>query len=254
MLFYSAIAVFLIASYAIILYVQGYKYSFSEDRFFRTGAIYLKTNTGADVYLDDKLPGNTSFFNNSYRLEGLLPGRYTIRVQKNNYSTWQKQVIVDEGFVSEFSKILLLPKAGEELEDLDKEIALTLSQPSSVASPSIAFVLKKGALSALSQELIDKNQNKNRLEKIADNVKGFEISEDKNKLVWWTANEVWVMWLGDANYQPYHKTGDKELITRYSIPIKKAAWFRDNDHLLVDTGYFNIIEIDTRGGINIVTL
>ncbi len=201
--------------------------------------------------MNDKFLGNTSFFGNSYRIEGLLPGVYTIRVQKNDYSTWQKSANVDEGFVNEFSKILLLPKDEKEFEELNKEIALifppsamTPRLAASTASASEPFVLKRGVLSIVSEAS----------EKIADNVKGFVLSKDKNKLAWWTANEVWVMWLNDANYQPYRKKGDKELITRFSIQIKKVAWFRDDDHLILDTGYFNILEIDTRGGINIVTL
>lgn len=262
-LFYSAVAVFLILSYVIILYAQGYKYSFSDNRLFRTGAVYLKINTSADVYLNDKLLGNTSFFNNSYRLEGLLPGRYTIRTQKNNYSIWQKSVTVDEGFVSEFSKILLLSKDEEGLEELEKELALIF--PSSTPKPDPAtvstsrpFLLKKGVLSTASEEPFDKDQDKP--EKIAENVKGFVLSSDKNKLVWWTANEVWVMWLNDSNYQPYHKKGDRELITRFSTQIKKAAWFKGDDHLIVklnppsrpgQDGH-KILEIDTRGGINII--
>ena len=91
-------------------------------------------------------------------------------------------------------------------------------------------------------------------EKIAENVKGFALSKDKNKLAWWTSNEVWVMWLNDANYQPYHKKGDKELITRFSTQIKKAAWFRDEDHLIIDSNGYKVLEIDTRGGINIIEI
>lgn len=121
---------------------------------------------------------------------------------------------------------------------------------SDTASASQPFVLKKGVLSATSEE---SDEAQDEPEVIANNVRGFALSEDKNKLAWWTANEIWVMWLNDANYQPYYKSGEKKLITRYSIFIKNTAWFRDDDHLLVDTGYFNIIEIDTRGGINIVT-
>jgi len=245
-LFYSAVAVFLVLSYVIILYAQGYKYSFSENRFFKTGAVYLRVNTDADVYVDDKLLGNTSFFGNSYRIEGLLPDKYTIRVQKDNYSTWQKLVTVDEGFVNEFSKILLISKDENDLEELDKEIALVFPTPMPKI-PSLSpvvelFVIKKGALVTTDETP----------EKVADNVKGFALSKDKNKLTWWTANEVWVMWLNDAGYQPYHKKGDKELITRFSTQIKKAAWFRDEDHLIVDSNGYRILEIDTRGGINIV--
>src|SRR3989344_5078110 len=240
-LFYSAAAVFLISSYVIILYAQGYKYSFSENRFFRSGAVYLKINTSADVYVDDKLLGNTSFFNNSYRIEGLLPGRYVLRIQQNDYSIWEKSVTVDEGFVSEFSKIILLSKNEGGLEQLDKEIAFIFS---SIASASQLFVLKKGILLTSAEEP----------EKIAENVKGFALSKDNNKLAWWTANEIWVMWLNDASYQPYHKNGDKELITRFSTQIKKAAWFRDEDHLVVDSNGYKMLEIDTRCGINIVEI
>jgi len=245
-LFYSAVAVFLILSYIIILYAQGYKYSFSENRFFKTGAVYLKVNTDADVYLNDKFLGNTSFFGNSYRIEGLLPGDYTIRVQKNDYSTWQKSADVNEGFVNEFSKILLLPKDEKGLEELDKEIALIFKpSPSPMPTPSVEpFAIKKGVLSSTAE----------MPEKLAENVKGFIVSKDKNKLAWWTANEVWVMWLNDANYQPYHKKGDKELITRFSTQIKKAAWFRDDDHLIVDSNGYKLLEIDTRGGINIIEI
>ena len=249
-LFYSATAVFLILSYVIILYAQGYKYSFSDNRFYRTGAIYLKTNTSADVYLDDKLLGNTSFFNNSYRLEGLLPDRYAVRVQKDGHSTWQKSVVVDEGFVSEFSKIVLIDQTNEGLETLDEEIELLFAPAPTpaVASASRPFILKRGILSTTAKESSNKTD---KPEKIAENVKGYIFSKDKNKLAWWTANEVWVMWLNDANYQPYHKKSDKELITRFSTQIKKAAWFRDEDHLIVDSNGYKVLEIDTRGGINI---
>lgn len=254
-LFYSAVAVFLVLSYVVILYAQGYKYSFSENRFFKTGAVYLKTNTSADVFLDDKLLGNTSFFNNSYRLEGLLPGKYMLRVQKNGYSIWQKSATIDEGFVSEFSKILLLSRDEKELEELNEGVEASI-----IASVSQLFVIKKDTLSTVVEELFDNTQNKP--DNIAENVKGFMLSKDKNKLVWWTANEIWVMWLNDANYQPYRKKGDKELITRFSTQIKKVAWFRDEDHLVIEfnpstssgqDGY-KVLEIDTRGGVNIVEI
>ena len=249
-LFYSAIAAFLILSFVIILYAQGYKYSFSDNRFFKTGAVYLKVNTDADVYLDDQLLGNTSFFGNSYRIEGLLPQKYTIRVQEDDYSTWQKLVTVEEGFVSEFSKILLVSETEEGIEALDEEITLIFPFPiftpksNQTAQPIEPFAIKKGVLSTTEEKPV----------KIADNVKGFIISEDDNKLAWWTANEVWVMWLNDANYQPYHEKGDRELITRFSTQIKKVAWFRDEDHLIINSAGYKILEIDTRGGINIIEI
>ena len=112
-LFYSAVVIFALLSYIVILYAQGYKYSFSETKFFRTGSIYVKTNEDAKVYLDNKFLNSTSFFGNSYTISGLLPKQYTVRVQKDNYSSWEKKVSVEEGLVDDYSRILLLPKSGD---------------------------------------------------------------------------------------------------------------------------------------------
>lgn len=262
-LFYSAVAMFLILSYVVILYAQGYKYNFSENRFFKTGAMYLKTNTDADIYVNDKFLGNTSFFGNSYKIKGLLPQRYTVRIQKNDYSVWQKLVIVDEGFVSEFSKVLLLPEDKKGREDLYKEIILLFPSPSSplvdkptpTPSPAPNSTEEKEEFT-ITKNVLYQNQRDTpgKSVKIADNIKGFILSPEKNRLAFWTANEVWVIWLKDTNYQPYHKKGDKDLITRFSTQIKKAAWFRDEDHLIIDSSGYKILEIDTRGGINIISV
>src|SRR3989344_790710 len=117
-LFYSAAVIFALLSYVIILYAQGYKYSFSEAKFFRTGSIYVKANEDAKIYMDGKFLNSTSFFGNSYTISGLLPGQYTIRLQRDDYSFWQKKVSVEEGLVNDYSRIILLPESGEAKENL----------------------------------------------------------------------------------------------------------------------------------------
>lgn len=242
-LFYSAVAVFLLLSYVVILYAQGYKYSFSESKFQRTGAIALKTNTEARVYLDDKLQGGTSFFGNSYSIDRLLPGAYKLSVQKDNFSSWQKTVTVEEGFVTDFPNILLLPEEGEEEQKLFGEVSLLFKETplSNIAS--------------LSEDLAVK---------IPQEVKGFRLSENKNKLAWWNNNEVLVLWLSEQNYQPFHKKDDKELITRFSQPIQNLIWFRGEDHIVVELesqdskgrpySIYKVIETDKRNGVNIIEL
>lgn len=249
--FYSAVAVFLALSYIISLYAQGYRYNFTERRFVRTGAIYLKANTNADVFLDNKLVGKTAFLNNSYLINNLLPGLYDIRLSQNNFSQWQKKILVEEGLVNEFSRILLLSKNNEEAEHLRKELA-GIMKP--VVTPETAakerFFIKNKTLF--------KNLEP-KPEKLADNVVGFSLSGGENKLLWWSANELWIMWLSDADYQPYKKENERELITRFSARIKTAAWFRGGDHIAVDLGnnqnpVYNIVETDKRGGINIIEI
>src|SRR3989304_4599346 len=262
-LFYSAAVIFVLLSYVIILYAQGYKYSFSEARFFRTGSIFVKGNEDAKVYLNDKFLNSTSFFGNSYAISGLLPGQYTVRLQKDNFSSWQKKVPVEEGLVSDYSRILLLPKSGDKAVALKKEITELLypspkpgSKPAPKPSPSKTpapspvpvstepFYVKNGVLF--------KNMENGETERLAYLVAGFVVSPDGKKITWWNENELWVMWLSDTDYQPYRKAGDKELITKFSVKINNAAWFRDSDHIVVDSSGYKVIELDKRGGLNIV--
>ena len=281
-LFYSAVAVFLFLSYAVILYAQGYKYSFSNNRFVRTGAISLRVSTDASIYLDDKLKGETSFFGDSFSINRLLPGRYQLKVQKDGHSVWQKKVTVEEGFVTDFSKILILPQSGEDKDKILKDIenlfiaqatpsptapASTVSG-SSASSPSTTpkitpspktgkkptptpevytepFVLKNKTLS---------RNNNQQLDKIADEVLGFSLSKYTNKILWWTSTELWVMWLNDTDYQPYRNNGDVDFVFRFSVTPKNVVWFPDEDHILVDSNGYKVLEIDKRGGVNVVDL
>lgn len=243
-LFYSAVAVFFLLSCVVILYAQGYKYSFSENKFLRTGAISLKVNRNAKVFLNDELQGNTSFFNSAYSIDRLLPAKYRLTVQEDGYATWQKMAIVEEGFVIDFPNVLILPEEGEEEQKLFEEVGLLFKE---IELPKIS----------------SKNMEQIPAE-IIKNAKGFQFSENENKLAWWTSNELWVLWLTDQNYQPSHKKGDKELVTRFSTTIQNAIWFRGEDHLVLELERFDsknrpysiyqVIEIDKRGGVNIVEL
>ncbi len=259
--FYAAVAVFLLLSYIVLMYAQGYKYSFSENKFLRTGAISLKVDTGAKVFLDDELEGGTSFFGNSFSIDRLLPGTYKLNVQKDGYSSWTKKITVEEGQVTDFPSVMLLPEDGEDEQKLFTEVGLLFKElepfATLKASPSEPFVLDtktKKLLQNTDQGLVE----------IATNVKGFRISENNNKLAWWTDNELWVLWLSDTNYQPYHKKGDKDLIIRFVQPIQNSAWFRDEDHVVLELerndakgraySIYQVVEIDKRGGVNIVEL
>src|SRR3989344_4547391 len=293
-LFYSALAFFLLLSYVIILYAQGYKYNLSEFQFFRTGTVALKVNTDAKVFLNDELQGGTSFFNNSYSIDGLLPGTYEIMVQRDGYSQWKKTAIVEEGFVTDYSNILILPEQGEDEQNLFDEVALLFKELEPVPtvkitpspSPSKNQTVTKNSLKSpspiptslmsptpdISDEpfLLDNKSgilyrnSDDQMEEIAKGVKGFRLSQNSNKITWWSSNELWVIWLNDQNYQPFYKRGDTELITRLQIPIQNGTWFRGEDHIILELeqtdskgrpySIYRIFEIDKRGGVNVIEL
>jgi len=254
-IFYSAVVVFAILSYTIVLYAQGYKYSFSEGKFFRTGAIFVKANEDANVYLGDKFLNTTSFFGNSYTISGLLPGQYTVRLQRDNFSSWHKKITVEEGLVNDYSRIIILPQSGEDKEKVKTEIKTLLILPKKSPQPTPTppptggskepFYIKNGVLF----RNVDGTS-----EKLAPLATGFSLSSDNRKISWWNDSEIWIMWLSDTDYQPFHKAGDKDLITRFSIKIKNANWFRGSDHVVVDSNGYKVVEIDKRGGLNIIEI
>lgn len=268
LLLWSTILLFCILSPIIIFYAQGYKYSFRDGTFYLTGAISLKANVDARVYVDDELEGDTSFFGSSFNVGSLLPGTYKVSLQRDGYSSWRKDVTVREGLVTDFSHILLLPLEGEDGDRVIAEVEelfIPAATPSPTASPtqtprprvsisptpvvySEPVILEKGVLYSQENQI---------LTEIASNVLGFEVSENGKKIAYWTSYEVWVVWREGQQYagQP---DKERELVTRFSSPITGLAWFRGDNHLAVRFGKtefrYRITEIDTRGGINIIEL
>jgi hypothetical protein len=270
-LFRGAVVLFFLLSPVVILYAQGYKYSFQDRQFYLTGTLALKANIDAKIYIDGQLEGDTSFFGNAFNKNGLLPGTYELVAQKDGYHRWRKEVQVQEGLVTDFARVVLLPVEGQEHEDLVLEvqnifaaIASASLTPTPTATPRTTPGPRVSPTpTPLTEPFIIQNaklyQNINQqLTEISSGVKGFLVSPDENKIAYWSNNELWVMWLRNQNYQPYQEEGDRHLITRFSLPINSVGWFRDEDHLVVRFGNNNynyrITETDTRGGINIVEI
>jgi len=273
-LFYCAILLFIGVSYVVIIYAQGYKYSFSESRFIRSGAIYLNINTSADIYIDGKVKTSTSLLGNSASVGGILPGTYTVSVQKEGWSIWQKKVTIVAGFVEDFNHVMLLPQIGQDKENVRKEIhdllypviASPSATPKSSKSPvptpktkptptrtptpsptpdiSKPYYIEKGSLYI--------NTPDASAVRIATGITAVFPSEDNQKLAWFTDGQLWVYWLSDTNYQPARHAGDVALIAHFNNTIKTIHWFRDNDHIALDASGLKVVEIDTRPNINII--
>ena len=285
-IFYLAIIVFFAISYVVLLYAQGYKYSFSDRRFIRTGAIYLNVNTNAHVLLDGQMVQTTSFIANTASIDTLLPGTYTVGVQKEGYSVWQKKVTVMEGFVQDFSHVLILPQTDPDQENIRREIQNLLHPP--IPSPTLPILSptpsglqnrgssipqsnSKSNLRGIGIKLLPNPsptpdttapyflngkllyvQGENGPTQIATNVTAVVRSDDGRKIAWIADKQIWVYWLSDTDYQPIHHAGDIILLSRSIYPVKALVWFKDSDHLALDADGLKIIEIDTRGGTNII--
>ena len=227
-LFWLAVVVFCVSTVVIVRYAQGYKYDFTAHRFVLTGAVAVTANTDASLFVADQPVGTLSLLSHRGGEDRLLPGNYSVRLERTGFAPWRKEAVIQEGLLTDFPRVLLLSSDEAALPDLRVEASRSLAGAFTKIDTATALLIGKGA-------------------------KGFMMSENGDRILWWTRNELWVLWVHATDYQPYHAAGDRELVTRWSVPITKAAWFRGRDHIVVDlSGSYRVIETDTRGGTNIV--
>lgn len=98
---------FFIVSPLLLLYASGFRYDFKRGTLLRTGNIFIEATDVKDatVYIDDK--PHTELLNKKLFLKNLTPGDYTIRIEKEGYTTWEKKLRVD-GTLTTFLKDVVL--------------------------------------------------------------------------------------------------------------------------------------------------
>lgn len=111
-LFFIFLLIFIVIAPLLTLYIQGYRFDFENKKLTQTGALFVKTISPkqAEIYIDNKLIQKTDFFFSSALIEDLLPKKYNIKVQKQNYYTWEKNLEIKEKQVAEAKNIILFPQ------------------------------------------------------------------------------------------------------------------------------------------------
>ena len=91
-------------------------------------------------------------------------------------------------------------------------------------------------------------------EKFFEGLQDLKISPDQKKIVYFSNQEIWVLFLKDVISQPEKKAGERILIARLSEKIGDIFWLNSN-YLIFNAGdKIKISEIDDRDRINIVDI
>lgn len=129
-LFYSSVIFFTLLSIVVVLYSLGYKYDFIDNKFVKTGSLRVATNlSNAEVYINSELKGKTSFITGNFSKGRFLPRIYNVRVEKEGYQTWEKNIDIERGLFSDFPVVVLLPDKFE----------ITITASSSLSVPYFSF-------------------------------------------------------------------------------------------------------------------
>ncbi len=111
LLFFICFVLFLVFAPLIIFYSFGYRFDFEKKKFTKTGAIFIKAfPKEVEVVIDEKIKRKTDSLFGSVLLENILPKKYRVKVEKEGYFPWEKELEVMEEKVTEVKNLILFPK------------------------------------------------------------------------------------------------------------------------------------------------
>lgn len=101
------VLVFFAVAPFILLYSFGYNWT-QNFSLLKTGGVYVYSGeTGAQLYVNDKLDDSTSVFQHGLLVKDLRPNTYAIKVVKEGYIDWKKSIEVEEERVAEAYPFLI---------------------------------------------------------------------------------------------------------------------------------------------------
>lgn len=110
-LFFFFLFLFLILGPSLVLYSVGYRLDWEKKKITQTGGIFVKAQPKeVKISIGEKLVKRTDFFFGSALIENLLPKRYKIRIEKEGYFPWEKELEVEEKKVTEIRNLILFPQ------------------------------------------------------------------------------------------------------------------------------------------------
>ncbi|MCX6730099.1 MAG: PEGA domain-containing protein [Candidatus Portnoybacteria bacterium] len=260
-IFYLFVMIFIVVVPMIIFYALGYNFDFEKKTIVATGGIYLKSDPSrAEIYINDKLKTTTNKL-----IKRLSPKIYNVKITKENFHPWEKNLIVQPNLVTKANNIILLP--------VNPKISLVATESQEYISfvaekkPELYYVLKNNLYRTSDKKLLMQNVANYVIYKdgiiYLDNVNGnileldlttlksaqmfdqvfpslnkgkWTLSNDNKKLLCQKDKSVEILWLDDiTNNSIIRKKGDLDKID-FNQTINNVIWYSKTDeHLIVST-------------------
>ena len=112
------VALFLVTAPIIVLFAQGYRFDRTGRIFVYSGSITIKSwPRDIDIFVNGKKQDRKKLnaINNSYTINGVRPGKYSLRCERTGYTPWSKNIEVHSGISTEFWNVVLFPTNNREL-------------------------------------------------------------------------------------------------------------------------------------------
>ncbi len=107
-IFFTTLFVLSVVSFAVFFFASGYTLNRQSGKIEKTGMVVVKSDPDvAKIYVDGALVSATNA-----TVANLKPGAHKIRLDKEGFAVWQKEILVKEELVTEVNAVLvpLTPK------------------------------------------------------------------------------------------------------------------------------------------------
>src|SRR3989344_2271879 len=111
-LFYGLAMLFVVVGTSVIFYSSGWRFDFETLTINRLGALFFEIQPDHATIAIEKTPYqfNPGLLKSGLLIANLFPKTYTVKVTKEGYQPWTKELPVRPSLVTEVSPILLLPE------------------------------------------------------------------------------------------------------------------------------------------------
>lgn len=100
----SAFLIFIVAGPLIVAWTAGYRWSYSQSGFIRTGALTVTSEPRAAISLNGVNKGATPF-----RASHLTPGTYIVELTKTGFGSWRQEVAITANVALTIGPVMLFP-------------------------------------------------------------------------------------------------------------------------------------------------
>jgi len=220
-LFFILVLAFLIGGPFLIIYSQGYRFDIEKLMFLETGGIYVKAYPNdVSISIDDKYENKTAAFSRDLLIQNLLPENHDVKVEKDGFIKWEKNLTVEKKKVAEAKYIILFPE----------EIPFTTSIEGvfkffKFPNDNRLLLIKEKGLTIFNQDNNEETTILNEKQMI-NNIKDVVFSKTGKKLI--IINEKGSHYLVNTD----SKVVSPSLIKNFNLKTKNIAFDPNNDNLV----------------------
>lgn len=203
--FWGMVVLYIIAATLLLLYAEGYRVHLRPFFVSRTGNILGRyTPENARFLLDGVVVSESS----PARIRTVFPGTHTVRIEKNDFLTFEKTISVEPQKTSFVTDIVLFPDAPATTTDMNPSLF-------------IQSELKKKA------PVFDRSQFSEQINQLLDSPNNLYLMHSLQRKETVLIFSIFEVWRLDIS------TKTIELLTRVSQPIQNALAISDTDAIIL---------------------